>query len=56
MELINRLIFKMRDAYYRSLRKRGPVFVSEVILYLLAYDAFDVMDDDNFATATLQLL
>ena len=28
----------------------GPVFVNVVILYSLAYDAADVMDDDNLAT------
>ena len=30
---------------------RGPVFVSAVVLYSLAYDAADVMDNDNLATA-----
>ena len=30
---------------------RGPVFVNAVILYSLAYDIVDVMDDDNLATA-----
>ena len=30
---------------------RGPVFVSAVISYSLAYDVADVMDNDNFATA-----
>ena len=28
---------------------RGPVSVSIVVSYLLAYDATDVMDNDNFA-------
>ena len=31
--------------------KRGPVFVSTIVSYSLAYDAADVMDNDNFATA-----
>ena len=30
---------------------RGPVFVSAVVSYSLAYDATDVMDNDNLATA-----
>ena len=30
---------------------RGPVFVSAVVLYSLAYNAADVMDNDNLATA-----
>ena len=30
---------------------REPVYVSVVILYSLAYDAADVMDYDNLATA-----
>ena len=30
---------------------RGPIFVSAVVSYLLAYDAADVMDNDNLATA-----
>ena len=30
---------------------RGPVFVSAVVFYSLAYDAADVMDSDNLATA-----
>ena len=30
---------------------RGPVFISTVILYSLAYDATDVMDDNDLATA-----
>mgnify|MGYP006186246423 CR=1 FL=1 len=30
---------------------RGPVFVSAVVSYSLAYDAADVMDNDNLATA-----
>ena len=30
---------------------RGPIFVSTVVLYSLAYDASDVMDNDNLATA-----
>ena len=30
---------------------RGPIYVSTVISYSLAYDATDVMDDDNLATA-----
>ena len=30
---------------------RGPVYVSTAISYLLAYDATDVMDNDNLATA-----
>ena len=29
----------------------GPVYVSTVILYSLAYDAIDVMDNNNLATA-----
>ena len=29
----------------------GPVYVSSVISYALAYDAADVMDNDNLATA-----
>ena len=32
---------------------RGPVWVSTAILYLLAYDATDVMDNNNLATALL---
>ena len=31
----------------------GPAFISTAILYSLAYDATDVMDDDNLATAFL---
>ena len=31
--------------------KRGPVFVSTIVSYSLAYDAADVMDNDNLATA-----
>ena len=31
--------------------KRGPVFVSAVVSHSLAYDAADVMDNDNLATA-----
>ena len=30
---------------------RGPVNVSTVVSYSLAYDAADVMDNDNLATA-----
>ena len=30
---------------------RGPVFVSTVVSYSLAYDTADVMDNDNLATA-----
>ena len=30
---------------------RGPVFVSAVVSYSLAYDATDVMDNDNLATS-----
>ena len=30
---------------------RGPVYVSTIILYSLAYDAADVTDNDNLATA-----
>ena len=30
---------------------RGPVFISAVNSYLLAYDATDVTDDDYLATA-----
>ena len=30
---------------------RGPVFVSTVVLYSLVYDAADVIDNDNLATA-----
>ena len=30
---------------------RGPVFVSAVVSYSLAYDATDVMDNDNLAPA-----
>ena len=30
---------------------RGPVFISAVISYSLTYDAVDVTDDDNLATA-----
>ena len=30
---------------------RGPVYVSKVILYSRAYDAADVIDNDNFETA-----
>ena len=30
---------------------RGPVYVSKVISYSVAYDAADVMDNDNFETA-----
>ena len=30
---------------------RGPVFVSTVVSYSLAYDAADVIDNDNLATA-----
>ena len=30
---------------------RGPVFVSSVVSYSLAYDAADVMDNGNLATA-----
>ena len=30
---------------------REPVYVSTLILYSLAYDATDVMDDDNHVTA-----
>ena len=29
----------------------GPVFISGVILYSLAYNAIDVLNDDNFDTA-----
>ena len=36
-----------------AIMARGPVFVSAVILYSLAYDVTDVMDDDNLATALL---
>ena len=32
---------------------RGIVFVSLIILYLLAYNATDVLDNDNIATALL---
>ena len=31
--------------------ERGPVFVSAFVSYSLAYDAADVMDNDNLATA-----
>ena len=30
---------------------RGPVYLSAVFAYSLAYDATDVMDNDNFSTA-----
>ena len=30
---------------------RGPVFVSAVVSYSLAYDATDVVDNDNLVTA-----
>ena len=30
---------------------RGPVYVITVVLYSLAYDAADVMDNNNFVTA-----
>ena len=30
---------------------RGPVFVNAVVSYSLVYDAADVMDNDNLATA-----
>ena len=30
---------------------RGPVYVSTVVLYSLAYDAADVMDNNNVVTA-----
>ena len=30
---------------------RGPVFISTVVSYSLAYDAADVMDNDNLAIA-----
>ena len=29
---------------------RGLLFISAIILYSLAYDAIDIMDDDNFVT------
>ena len=29
---------------------KGPVFISMGVLYSLAYDAIDVMNDDNIAT------
>ena len=32
-------------------QKGGPVYVSAIFLYLLTYDAANVMDDDNLATA-----
>ena len=32
---------------------RGVVYVSTVISYSLAFDAVDVMDNDNLATALL---
>ena len=32
---------------------RGQVFVSAVVSYSLAYDAADVMDNDNLVTALL---
>ena len=36
---------------------RGPVSVSTVIYYSLAYNAADVMDNDNLASAlTFQIL
>ena len=30
---------------------RGPVYVSAIVSYLLAYNVADVMDNDNLATA-----
>ena len=33
--------------------ERKPVFVSEVILYSLAFDAVHVMDDDIFVTTLI---
>ena len=30
---------------------RGPVYVSTIVSYSLAYDAADVMDNDNLVTA-----
>ena len=30
---------------------REPVFISTVVLYSLAYDAIDVIDDENLVTA-----
>ena len=30
---------------------RGPVFVSAMVSYSLVYDATDVLDNDNLATA-----
>ena len=30
---------------------KGPVYVNTVVSYSLAYDAADVMDNDNLATA-----
>ena len=35
---------------------RGPVVISAVILYLLTYDAIDVKNDDNHATALSALI
>ena len=32
---------------------RGPACISTVVSYSLAYDAADVMDNDNLATALL---
>ena len=34
-----------------TIAARGPVFVSTVVSYSLVYDAADVMDNDNLATA-----
>ena len=34
-----------------STMARGPLFVSTVVSYCLAYDATDAMDNDNLATA-----
>ena len=34
-----------------KIKGRGPVFVSTVVSYSQAYDAADVMDNDNLATA-----
>ena len=35
---------------------RGPVFLSTVISYSLAYDTADVMDSNNLATALESLI
>ena len=34
-----------------TIMARGPLFVSAVVSYSLAYDATDIMDNDNLVTA-----